>query len=238
MLEQPSWMTLPAMQPYVQGLTIPAESGDPRVPHSCSTHNNLTVLAHYFANLNPQHTLEIGLGFGASAALLLSLHQHAGGLDRRHHAIDPFQKDLWGNAALLHLKHTGLAANFTFHDQFSALVLPKMVENSEQFSLIYIDGSHIFEDVFVDFYFCHRLLAIGGVLAFDDSSCAHIAKVLAFIRSNMASDYVEHSPYSITAPRVSWLKRIAARVLGRQQLTIFMKVAETKRNWATNLMPF
>lgn len=214
------------------------KSGEPRAPHSCSTDNNLTVLAHYFAALNPQQTLEIGLGFGASATLLLSLHQQAGGNDRRHHAVDAFQHELWGNAALLHLKDSGLDTSLSFHSQLSAIVLPKLMEKGEKFGLIYVDGSHLFEDVFVDFYYCHQLLKIGGAIAFDDSTCPHIAKVLAFIRRNLASDYEEHSPYAITAPRHTWLKSIAARLLGRQQLTLFKKVAHTKRTWGTPFRRF
>ena len=238
MPNQPTWKSLPAMQPFVHGLPMATESGEFQVPHSCSTDNNLTVLAHYFAELNPQHTLEIGLGFRASAALLLSLHQQAGGEGRSHHAIDAFQSQDWGNAALLHLQNTGLTSSFCFHNQLSSLALPKLVESGEKFSLIYIDGSHLFEDVFVDFYYSHQLLEVGGIIAFDDSTCAHIAKVLAFIRSNLKSDYEEHSPYAITAPRQAWLKGFAARLLGRQQLTVFIKLAHSKRTWGTAMRSF
>ena len=68
------WKVLPAMQPFVQGLPMAVKSGEQRIPHSCSTMNNLTVLAHYFAELNPQRTLEVGLGFGASAAFSIRIY--------------------------------------------------------------------------------------------------------------------------------------------------------------------
>ena len=67
---------------------------------------------------------------------------------------------------------------------FSDLALPQMVREGLKFQLVYIDGSHRFEDVFCDFYFVRYLVAVGGYVFFDDSSDWKVAKVVRFIRKN------------------------------------------------------
>ena len=69
-----------------------------------------------------------------------------------------------------------------FREECSALELPKLMKQGARFDLVYIDGSHLFEDVFIDAYFVARLLTQGGVVVFDDSTNPHIAKVLRFLR--------------------------------------------------------
>ena len=60
-----------------------------------------------------------------------------------------------------------------------------MIRDGLKFQLIYIDGSHRFEDVFCDFYFVRYLLAVGGYVMFDDSSDSEVAKVVRFVRKNL-----------------------------------------------------
>jgi methyltransferase family protein len=71
------------------------------------------------------------------------------------------------------------------------MILPRLVEENEQFDLVYIDGSHLFEDVFIDTYYTGRLLSQGGVVAFDDCGDPHVRKVLAFLRSNLGDSFEE-----------------------------------------------
>ena len=81
----------------------------------------------------------------------------------------------------------------------------------------------------MDFYFSHRILEVGGVIGFDDSSHPQVAKVVRFIRRNMRREYVELNPYAITAPRWPRTKQAVARLSGRQQLTLFKKREEWER---------
>lgn len=234
-----SWRRMPEMQPFLPGGRLEDENGVAREVHSASTSNNLEVLRHWFEKLLPRQTLEIGLAFGASATLLLALHRQAGHTGLCHHAIDPFQKGEWGSCALKHVEREGLAGRLHHHEQLSCFALPKLAEAGERFGLIYVDGSHLFEDVMVDFYFSHRLLEEGGVIAFDDSSCGHVRKVLRFIRRNLGAAYEELSPYEVTAPRWPRLKQQAARLTGRQQLTLFRKrTGAPVRDWGTPFTNF
>ena len=63
--------------------------------------------------------------------------------------------------------------DFTIHKGLSQKVLPTIKsatvgEYSTKFDFIYVDGSHRGDDTFIDGYWSHRLLNIGGVIIFDD----------------------------------------------------------------------
>ena len=160
------------------GKTAPFEAG--------STVNNIQILRHLVMALRPTRTLEIGLAHGASAlTFLTSLREiNAGGGDFLHTAIDPFQRTVWKSAALHAIAVDGFRDHFQFHDEESSIALPRLCDEHREFQLIYIDGSHLFEDVFLDFAFTARLLPIGGLCLFDDCSDRHVQKVIRFIKTN------------------------------------------------------
>lgn len=234
----PDWRALGPMQVFAQGGSLKDRAGALMPVHSASTANNLTLLSHLFLALRPERTLEVGLAFGASATLFLSLHQHLGRSGLRHHAVDPFQESDWGGCALLHLAAHGLDRMFRHHARESCQALPGLMETGESFGLIYIDGSHWFEDVMVDFHYAHRLLEMGGIVVFDDFSSPHVAKVVRFIRRNLADTYEELPPYVITSPRHARLKTLIAGRLRKQQTAVFRKVAAPFRAWDKPLVDF
>src|SRR5262249_34661334 len=136
--------------------------------------------------------LEIGMCFGGSCLLFTASHQEASSKpSRQHTALDPFQTTAWDDAGLLAVQRAGLSGYLDFRPQFSHVALPRLLESGEQFDLIYVDGSHIFEDVFVDAYFGSRLLSENGVIAFDDCRDPHVQKVIKFVRANLQSSHKE-----------------------------------------------
>ena len=78
-----------------------------------------------------------------------------------------------------------------FCEQASTLALPKMLEPEAHFGFIYIDGSHLFDDIFLDPYYSIRLLMMGGIVALDDSTNPHVAKVLKFLRGGSGTGVEE-----------------------------------------------
>jgi predicted O-methyltransferase YrrM len=149
-----------------------------------STVNNLVILRNLFTEIMPKRTLQVGLGFGGSATVFTSSHRQARHPPMAQHtAIDPFQTD-WNDMALVTLDNAGLRGYLDFRPEFSSVALPTLVREGARFELIFFDGSHFFDDVFVDVYFTTQLLVDGGIVAFDDSTNRHVRKVLRFIRAN------------------------------------------------------
>jgi hypothetical protein len=133
--------------------------------HALSTRNNLHTLRNLMLALNPERTLEVGLSFGGSCLALTATHrdlQHPP--PRQHIALDPFQSTVWDDCGIEATRRAALEEYLDFRPESSALELPRLLSAGAQFGLIYVDGSHLFEDVFVDSFFSMRLLQPDGVL--------------------------------------------------------------------------
>lgn len=62
--------------------------------------------------------------------------------------------------------HTDI--EFNIYKNYSNIVLPELLTLDKKYDLIYIDASHKSDDTFVDAYYAHQMLNIGGILIFDD----------------------------------------------------------------------
>jgi predicted O-methyltransferase YrrM len=197
-----------------------------------SSVNNLAVLRELCLKLKPQRTLEVGMCFGGSALVFTASHRDLKHSPRHQHvAIDPFQTSFWDDAGAVAVERAGLEGFLDLRRSFSSLELPQLLLRDAMFDLVYIDGSHLFEDVFVDFYYVARLLAPGGIVAFDDCSDPNVAKVLAFIRKNLGGAFQEFglNLYRFDKGR-SWRYR-AATLLGKRQFCAFRRVGKADREW-------
>jgi len=202
-----------------------------------STVNNLLHIRALMMELAPQQTLEIGMAFGGSALTFASSHRDLGRPPlRQHTAIDPAQTSHWDNAGRENLKGADLEDYVEVIEQFSAAALRELIAEKRNYDLIYVDGSHQFEDVLIDFVFCHEMLNIGGVILFDDSTDSHVAKVLRFIQSNY--DQIYHPVFLLRGNRKEQLKRRLACMLHKNQLTAFRKVRDGRQNWGKHLNRF
>jgi len=128
-----------------------------------STVNNLQTIRCLMHELRPLRTLEIGLSFGGSALVFCASHKElCRPPEGQHTALDPHQATVWDSCGLMAVERAGLMSYLDFRAAYSAFELPRLVEQGAQIDLVYVDGSHLFEDVFVDAYYVARLLAPGG----------------------------------------------------------------------------
>ena len=202
-----------------------------------STVHNLLHIRALMMELAPQHTLEIGMAFGGSAMTFASSHRDLGRPPlRQHTAIDPAQSSDWDNAGRQHLERAHLEDYVEVIEQLSAAALPQLIAGKRRYDLIYVDGSHQFEDVLIDFTFCHEVLNVGGMILFDDSTDSQVAKVLRFIESNY--DQIYQPMALLRGSRKERLKRRLACLLHKNQLTAFRKVRDGRQNWGKPLNKF
>lgn len=203
-----------------------------------STVNNLQVLRGLMLERKPARTLEVGLGFGGSALTIAASHQELGHAPGAQHTIlDPYQATDWDDAALMAIERAGLNGYVDFRPERSSIALGKLESEGARFGLIYVDGSHVFEDVFIDAYFGFRMLEQDGVILFDDCTIDHVAKVLGFVTANWSGftreiDLAEHRADGGS------LRYQAARRLGKVQLRAFTRTGDDTRAWDVPLQRF
>lgn len=205
---------------------------------SLSTRNNLLFLRNAMLDLKPKRTLEIGLAFGASTLVFCTEHQRLGhNAEKQHVAIDPYQPySPYDEAGVVNVEKAGLTGYLDYRGEFSEFVLPRLLETSQRFDFIYVDGSHLFESVLIDAFYCARLLNDGGIIAFDDCTDPHVAKVIAFTRTNL-SGQLREMPASFYG-RTDLRFRVG-HLINRNQLTAFVRLpyigSQNYRKWDTPL---
>jgi hypothetical protein len=204
-----------------------------------STKNTLYTLRQAMLDLNPERTLEVGMSFGGSCLALTATHRDLGHAPQRQHvSLDPFQSTVWDSCGIDAVERAGLAAFLDFRPERSSIGLPRLLSSGARFGLIYIDGSHLFEDVFVDGFFASRLLTERGIVVFDDSTNPHVHKAMRFIRNNLGQG-LEEVDLSIYRPdRRRGIRYRIARGLRRVQLTAFRRVGTVDRDWNARYRSF
>jgi predicted O-methyltransferase YrrM len=156
----------------------------------------------------PQKTLEIGLGYGFSTLYILAaISQNKVG---HHTSVDPYQS-AWHGVGLANVRRVGMESSFRFINEPSFPALIDLGRAGEEFEIIFIDGSHKFDDALIDFTLASKLCPINGYVVLDDMWMPSISKVVAFLRTNRA-DFV-----SVETP----VKNIAA----------FQRVSLDTRSW-------
>ena len=224
----------PALGKLLSSTELTGKTGKKVSTRGFSTLNNLWVLSCLFAEIKPSRTLEVGMALGASSTLFSSLHRQqnpqAVGV---HHAIDPFQSEHYDSCTPVFLEQNNLEGVTVLHEKLSSLALPSLVEHGLKFGLIYIDGSHLFEDTFIDFYYSAMLCDVGGCIALDDCRDSHGLKLVRFVRTNLRDFFEEVSPYpyQLGSKAKRMLKEFAAKPLGQQQMVVFRKKREGGRDW-------
>lgn len=208
------------------------------IASSISTVNNLLVIRNILMAREISETLETGMRAGGSCLVFTqSLRDRGAPSGVRHVAVDPYQRHPFNDACGLRaIERAGLSTLLDFREEFSSSALPALLKEGRVFSVIYVDGSHNFEDVFVDMYYSTKLLRMGGLVLFDDSQSKGVRKVLQFVRKNLGPSLreVDLTPYR---PAVS-LKYQIARRLNRHHLSAFEKVGQLERPYGYGFTNF
>ncbi len=136
--------------------------------------------------VRPAQLLEIGLACGISSLFICDALREIGGV--KHTIIDPFQfDDTLKGVGLHNLEKAGYHNLIEFHEDKSHNVLPRFHAEGRRFDFAFIDGSHLFDYVFVDFYYVDLLLRPGGAIVFHDAlSYPAVRKVCRYMLTNRA----------------------------------------------------
>ena len=133
---------------------------------------------HWVKDHEIKFTLETGLAFGVSACSIMSAHEG------RHTCIDPYQEKGFQNTGLKNLASLGFSERVDFYEEFSDLVLPKLLMENKKYDFAFIDGNHLYDGIFLDFYYIDKLLLNKGYILFHDSWMRGTQLVASFIKKN------------------------------------------------------
>lgn len=185
-------------------------------------------------------TLEIGMAYGLSTlSICQSLRDNGGG---RHTAIDPNQSSVYDSIGVLNVERAGLSEHFRLIEDRSYLALPQLCRDGEHFDLVFIDGSHIFDFILIDFFYADRMLEVGGLVAFDDLWMPAVRKIISYVLSNRSYELIRMPAprYASTWHRAVVIgRRFLQDPLGRDvavkliptNVCVVRKLAEDNRPW-------
>lgn len=131
----------------------------------------------------PTRVIEIGLAYGSSALAIAEGLVSSEVTDVRHVIIDAYQEK-FGDAGWSALVATGLTDTCLLLREKSQLALPQLIRDGFVFDAAFVDGSHIFHNVFVDLFFLRQLVRPGGLVILDDCNWPSVATAVRYFEVN------------------------------------------------------
>lgn len=150
-----------------------------------------------------EKTLEVGMAYGLSTLAICSAHAKRG--SGTHIAMDPRQEASWKNIGLLNAERAGFREMLRFLEAPSFAALPRLLEEGVSIDFAFIDGSHHFDNAFLDLFYVDKMLAEGGYIVFDDIWMPGVRRVASFAVTNLNYEVLEApcgDPLPIRAGRV------------------------------------
>jgi predicted O-methyltransferase YrrM len=132
---------------------------------------------------NARVVIEIGLAYGSSALAIGEALVSQGAQGTKHVIIDPYQH-VFHNAGFEAIVSAGLSDLSALLAERSQLALPRLVTEELVADAAFVDGSHIFHNVFVDLYFLRELVRPGGLIVLDDCQWPSVATAVRYFEVN------------------------------------------------------
>jgi predicted O-methyltransferase YrrM len=127
--------------------------------------------------------VEIGLAYGRSALAIAEALAELGHPEARHVIVDAFQH-LFQDAGWDAIASARLAGLSTLIRERSQLALPRLVTQGLVADAAFVDGSHIFHNVFVDLHFLRDVVRPGGLVVLDDCQWPSVATAVRYFELN------------------------------------------------------
>jgi predicted O-methyltransferase YrrM len=131
----------------------------------------------------PDTVIEIGLAYGSSALAIAEALVAGGGHEARHLIVDAYQQ-LFHGSGWAAITGAGLTGLCTLVEERSQIALPRLLSEGFAADAAFVDGSHIFHNVFVDLFFLRELVRPGGLLILDDCNFPSVATAVRYFEVN------------------------------------------------------
>ena len=97
--------------------------------------------------------------------------------------VDAFQ-DEFQDAGWSAIVAAGLTDVCSLVRERSQLALPRLVSEGLSVDAAFVDGSHVFHNVFVDLFFLWKLVRPGGLVVLDDCRWPSVATAVRYFEAN------------------------------------------------------
>jgi predicted O-methyltransferase YrrM len=131
----------------------------------------------------PSTVIEVGLAYGSSALAIAEALTAAGSSETRHVIIDAYQEHFHGSGWAA-IAGAGLAGLCSLLEERSQIALPRLLDDGFVADAAFVDGSHIFHNVFVDLFYLRELVRPGGLVILDDCSYSSVATAARYFELN------------------------------------------------------
>jgi predicted O-methyltransferase YrrM len=143
------------------------------------------LLRDLLVSAEVETVVEVGLAYASSALAIGEALTIVGGARPRHVIIDPFQESAYADAGWDLLLAAGLDSIAELRSEWSSVALPRLVAEGFVADAAFVDGSHRFHEVFVDFYFLRKIVRPGGLIVIDDSGVPSVATAVSYYERNL-----------------------------------------------------
>lgn len=127
--------------------------------------------------------VEVGLAYGVSALAIAEALVAEPTLPARHVIIDAFQ-DHFRDAGWHALETARLGGVCSLLRERSQLALPRLLAEGFVADAAFVDGSHIFHNVFVDLAYLREIVRPGGLVILDDCEWPSVATAVHYFELN------------------------------------------------------
>jgi predicted O-methyltransferase YrrM len=141
------------------------------------------VLCDMILAENPTTVIEVGLAYGSSALAIAEALVAAGSQEARHVILDAYQNQFHGSGWAA-IAGAGLVGLCSLVEERSQIALPRLLADGFVADAAFVDGSHIFHNVFVDLSYLRELVRPGGLVILDDCSYPSVATAARYFEVN------------------------------------------------------
>lgn len=132
-----------------------------------------------------QDALEIGFGTGSTAAYILA------GLESGQLTSIDYDQTHFERAGVRLVEALGFEGRHRLIERDSVQALPELDIAGARFGLVFVDGWKTFDRIWVDTFYCVRMLKVGGVIVFDDAQMPAVRKCISLLKGYYAFSKVD-----------------------------------------------
>jgi len=132
-----------------------------------------------------QTVVEIGLAYASSALAIGEALVTVAAPEPRHVIIDPFQESAYCDVGWELLRSAGLAPTVRLLRDPSSIALPGLLTEGFTADAAFVDGSHRFHEVFLDFYYLRKIVRPGGLIVIDDADKPPVRAAARYYELNL-----------------------------------------------------